>query len=75
MDGVLAQATELVGEFVARSTYALSDGAICSALIDLHRLISLAKATAATVVHEAASRDLPHRQDATSTVAWLRDLL
>ncbi|HKE63831.1 MAG TPA: DUF222 domain-containing protein [Micromonosporaceae bacterium] len=75
MDGVLAQAIELVGEFAARPGYALTDESLCTALTDLHRLMSLATAAAATVVHEAAGRDLPHRQDATSTVAWLRDLL
>ncbi|HEY7174433.1 MAG TPA: hypothetical protein VH442_05910, partial [Micromonosporaceae bacterium] len=75
MDAGLARATELVGEFAGRPAYGLPDEALRVGLVGLHRLASLATAAAASLANEARGRELPRRDEAASTVTWLRDLL
>lgn len=74
-DDLLATAASAVAALAARPPYALSNDDLRSALDRLHRITTIVAGTAATLVHEASARGLPHRDAATSTVAWLRDLL
>ena len=55
--------------------YGLSDPALRESAVDLQRIVSLATAALSTFIHEAHRRDLPGRDGAASTVAWLRELL
>ena len=71
----MRRATDEVAAFAARPVYGLSDQSLCDAAVAAHELVSRATAVLGLLVREAHGRDLPHRQDATSTVAWLRDLL
>ncbi len=74
-DDLLATAASAVAALAARPPYALSNDDLRSALDRLHRITTIVAGTAATLVHEASARGLPHHDAATSTVAWLRDLL
>ncbi len=74
-DELLATAASAVAALAARPAYALSNDDLRSTLDRLHRITTIVAGTAATLVHEASARDLPHHDAAASTVAWLRDLL
>ncbi|HEU0239182.1 MAG TPA: DUF222 domain-containing protein [Micromonosporaceae bacterium] len=71
----LTQATDAVRELASRPAYALSDDTLRTAVVDLHRLASIATAATAMLTREASGRDLPRQDGATAAVAWLRDLL
>jgi hypothetical protein len=75
MDEALIRAGAEIAGFASRPVYGLSDGGLAQDAAGLYRLVSAATAAIAALVREAQGRDLPHRQGATSTVAWLRDLL
>jgi Domain of unknown function (DUF222)/HNH endonuclease len=75
MDEALQQAADNIAAFAARPIYALTDAALCDAVVAAHGVVSKANAALGLLVREAQGRDLPHQQNATSTVAWLRDLL
>ena len=74
-DDLLTTAASAVTAFTARPAYALSDAEVRSSLDRLQKVATVAAGAMAVIVHEAAGRDLPHTDGATSTVAWLRDLL
>ena len=75
MDEALTRAAAEVAAFASRAVYGLTDAQLAEDAAGLHRLVSTASAAIGALVREAHGRDLPHRQAATSTVAWLRDLL
>ncbi|HZD96852.1 MAG TPA: DUF222 domain-containing protein [Micromonosporaceae bacterium] len=75
MSETLQRAADEVAAFAARPVYGLSDVSLCDAAVAAHDLVSRATAVLGLLVREANGRDLPRRQDATSAVAWLRDLL
>jgi hypothetical protein len=75
MDGALERAGAEIAGFTARAVYGLSDVELAEDAAGLYRVVSAATAAIAALVGEAHARDLPRRQAATSTVAWLRDLL
>lgn len=73
--GELRRAADEVAAFASRPLYGLSDQSLCDAAVAAHGVVSRATAVLGLLVREARGRDLPHRQNATSAVAWLRDLL
>ncbi len=75
MDEAWRQVTADIAELATRAVYALSDTELCETAAVVHAISSRCVAVLAALAHEAHGRDLPHRQAATSTVAWLRDLL
>jgi hypothetical protein len=75
MDEVLGRIAEELAEFAARPLYGLSDAALCEAIGATYEVASRVTAVVSLQVREAQGRDLPHQQDATSAVAWVRDLL
>ncbi|HKE67595.1 MAG TPA: DUF222 domain-containing protein [Micromonosporaceae bacterium] len=75
MNDELARAVDGIDAFAARPGFAFSDEELVAATVDLAGLVSRATGVLATLVHEARGRDLPRSQAATSTVAWLRDVL
>jgi Domain of unknown function (DUF222)/HNH endonuclease len=75
MSESLRRAADEVAAVGAQPLYGLSDVSLCDAMIAAHDVVSRATATLGLLVREAYGRDLPRRQDATSAVAWLRDLL
>jgi Domain of unknown function (DUF222)/HNH endonuclease len=75
MSEVLRRAADEVAAFAGVPLYGLSDESLCDAAVAAHGVVSRATAVLGLIVRQACSRDLPHRQDATSAVAWLRDLL
>jgi hypothetical protein len=75
MSETLRRAADDVATFATRPVYGLSDVSLCDALVAVHDVVSRATAALGLLVREAHGRDLPRRQDATSAVAWLRDLL
>lgn len=75
MDGTLERAAAEIASFTSTSVCGLSDNALRESAVDLQRIVSVATAALSTVIHESHARDLPGRDGATSTVAWLRDLL
>jgi hypothetical protein len=74
-DEPLLTAGSAVAAFAARPAYAMSNDDLRSSLAHLQRIATMVAGAAAALVHEAAGRDLPHDDGATSAVAWLRDLL
>ncbi len=64
-----------MAELATRAVYALSDTELCETAAVVHAISSRCVAVLAALAHQAHGRDLPQRQAATSTVAWLRDLL
>ena len=75
MDEALTRAGAEIAGFVSRPVYGLSDTELGETAAVVHAIGSRCAAILATLAQEAHGRDLPHRQGATSTVAWLRDLL
>jgi Domain of unknown function (DUF222) len=75
MDEAWRQVTADIAELATRPVYALSDTELCETAAVVHAIGSRCVAVLAALAHEAHGRDLPHTQAATSTVAWLRDLL
>ncbi len=75
MSEALRRAADEVAAFAAHPAYGLSDVSLREAVVAAHDVASRATAALGLLVREAHSRDLPRRQDATSAVAWLRDLL
>jgi hypothetical protein len=69
------EAAAAVDRFASRPQFARSDADLCGALTDLQALSGRVSAAIASLVHEAVGRELPRQNDATSAVAWLRDLL
>jgi Domain of unknown function (DUF222)/HNH endonuclease len=75
MSEALRRAADEVAAFAGGPLYGLSDESLCDAAVAAHGVVSRATAVLGLLVREAHGRDLPHRQNATSAVAWLRDLL
>ena len=75
MSETLRRAADDMAALATRPVYGLSDQSLCDAMAAAHDLASRATAILGLLAREAHGRDLPHRQEATSTVAWLRDLL
>jgi Domain of unknown function (DUF222) len=75
MDGTLKWAASEIASFTSTPVYGLSDPALRESAVDLQRIVSLATAALSTVIRESHGRDLPDRDGAASTVAWLRELL
>jgi Domain of unknown function (DUF222)/HNH endonuclease len=75
MDEALTRATADIASFVSRPVYGLSDTELGETAAVVHAISSRCMAMLGVLAREAQARDLPHRQGATSTVAWLRDLL
>jgi hypothetical protein len=75
MDEALTRAVADIAGLVSRPVYGLSDTELADTAAAVHAINSRCAAILATLVREAHGRDLPHRHGATSTVAWLRDLL
>jgi Domain of unknown function (DUF222)/HNH endonuclease len=74
-DELLLTAISAVSAFAARSTYAMSNDDLRSALERLQRIATSVAGATAAIVQEASGRDLPHDDGVASTVAWLRDVL
>ncbi len=75
VDEAWRQVTADIAELATRAVYGLSDTELAETAAVVHAISSRCVAIVAALAHEAHGRDLPHRQAATSTVAWLRDLL
>ena len=75
MDGALTRAAAEVAGVASRPVYAMSDAELGDVAAAIYAIGSRCAAVVAAIAHEASGRDLPRRQGATSTVAWLRDLL
>ncbi len=75
MNEALERARAEIAGFVSRPVYGLSDTQLAEDAAGLYRVVSAATAAIAALAREAQGRDLPRRQAAASTVAWLRDLL
>jgi Domain of unknown function (DUF222) len=75
VDGTVERAAAEIASFMSTRVYGLSDPALRESAVDLQRIVSLATAALSTVIREAHGRDLPGRDGAASTVAWLRELL
>jgi Domain of unknown function (DUF222)/HNH endonuclease len=74
-DDLLAMAASAVRAFAVRPTFGLSDAELRSSLDRLQRVATVVAGAMAVTVQEVSGRDLPHVDGATSTIAWLRDLL
>jgi hypothetical protein len=75
MDEALTRAAAEIAGLASRPVYGLSDTELCETAAVVHAISSRCAAILATLVREARGRDLPRQQAASSTVAWLRDLL
>jgi Domain of unknown function (DUF222)/HNH endonuclease len=75
MDEALTRARAELAGFASRPVYGFSDAELGETAAAIYAIGSRCAAIVAGLAHEAAGRDLPHRQGSTSTVAWLRDLL
>jgi Domain of unknown function (DUF222)/HNH endonuclease len=75
MDDALRQLTAGIAELAARPVYGLSDTELTDTAAVVQAVGSRCAAIVASLAREAQGRDLPHQHGATSTVAWLRDLL
>jgi Domain of unknown function (DUF222) len=75
MDEALTRAAAELAGFASRPVYALSDTELAQTAAVVHAINTRCVALLAGLAREAHGRDLPRRQAATSTVAWLRDLL
>jgi hypothetical protein len=68
-DDLLLTATSAVAALAARPVYALTDVALCDAVVAVHGVVSMANAVLGLLVREAQGRDLPHADGAASAVA------
>src|SRR5215468_5321296 len=68
MDEVIERAAAAVAEFIARPTYARTDMELRSCLVDLQQVSNQIAAAMAELSRDAAARDLPRTDEATSTV-------
>ena len=75
MDEALTRAAADIAGFAAPPVYGLTDAELADTAAAVHAINSRCAAILATLAREAHGRDLPHRHGATSTVAWLHDLL
>src|SRR5882757_6882127 len=75
MDEALIRPRAEIAGYASRPQYGLSDIQISDDIVGLCQVVSAATTAIAALVREAQARDLPRRHAATSTVAWLRDLL
>ena len=75
MDEALTRAGADIAGLASRAVYGLSDTELCETAALVHAINSRCVAILAALAREAHGRDLPRRQGAASTVAWLRDLL
>jgi Domain of unknown function (DUF222) len=75
VDEALTRAAAELARFGSRAVFGLSDTELAADAVGVYRLVSMATGVLAGLAREAAGRDLPRRAGATSTVAWLRDLL
>jgi Domain of unknown function (DUF222)/HNH endonuclease len=75
MDEALTRAAAEIAALASRPVFGLSDAELADVAKAVHAIGSRCAAVVAAVAHEASGRDMPRRHGATSTVAWLRDLL